>query len=221
VVSVIIGIIVTFGGSAMIQRCTEHKEATKVLSMVRDELEKNLDFVATKRRILIHEKAGAVAMKPYMHTPKSMPSDSLDKYLDILSRSKYFVLLTNSFEVLKSSQQIKNINDKELLRDLFTTYADMAHFQNNIASYNSLKDSGVDEYYSYLDSDTYDTLLREVDRVDELYIVFGDMVAGSPMLRKFIVSTASGGGDYLVPRADSLMAEMEYVIGLIDKDSKR
>jgi hypothetical protein len=219
-ISVIIGIIVTFGGSALIQRCSEHKETRHALSMVRDELSGNLDMIELQKKRLAHEKRGSMAMLPYLHDPHDMPADSLDKYLDILSRSHYFALPDNSFAMLKSSQQIEKIGNKEMLRDLFSIYANMEHFQSSIHSHNSLKDGGISDYYSGLDSDLYQAMYKEADEGNAPYMIFSDMVSRSVLLRNYIVSTANGSNDYLVPRTDSLIAQTEMVIDLINKEVK-
>ncbi len=220
-VSVVIGIVLTFGASALIRQCSDRKETKNVLTMVKHELSDNLAMIAAQKGYLAHEKSGATAMLPYIHDPERLPVDSLSKYLDVLSRSRYFVLPDNSFAVLKNSKQAQSLGNNELMRGLFATYADMTHFQSSIQTHNSLKDSGLFEYYSNLDSDLFRVIYEEIRERNDPHMIFPAMMRGSALLRNHIVATAGGSNDYLIPRADTLIAEIEAVIDMIEKEVGR
>jgi hypothetical protein len=220
-ISVVIGIVLTFGVTALIQKHSDRKDARHVLAMVRDELDGNRLLVEGQKKRLAHEQRGAAAMLPYLHDPAGMPADSLVKYLDILSRTRYFALPENSFQMFESSQQIKNIDDKEMLRDLFAVYENMTHFVSSIHTHSSLKDRGIVDYYDHLDSDLYRAMYEEADEGNAPYMIFKDMAANSTPIRNYLVSTANGANDYLIPRADSLIAEIGTVIGLMNKELKQ
>ncbi len=212
---VVIGILITFQGSALIQRNAERRDAAHVLSMVKDELEKNYDRVGLQKEILVHEYTGAAVMKPYMHNPEAMPADSLNKYIDIVTRSRTLDYLNNSFDVLKSSLQIQTVRDKELLRDLFRTYENIDRFHDGVVSYNTLKTKGIHEYFSSLDSNTYDIMFKEDER--QYFNIFSDIMKNS-IIRNYIIATANGNNMFLIPDADALVDEMAAVIGKIDNE---
>lgn len=143
-ISVVIGILVTFGGSALIQRCSERREVAHILSIVRDELQMNLARIEEQKERLLYEYAAAAALKPYIDAPESIPADTIDKYFNTLINTFYLQIATNSFEVLKNSSQIHYIPNKELIRDLFEIYEFMESGAAQVRSEYSDKDKSSD-----------------------------------------------------------------------------
>jgi hypothetical protein len=212
--TVIIGILVTFGGSSLIQKRAERRDTAYILSMVKDELQKNISQLEQCKERLIFEYEAAKAMKPYMNAPELMPRDSLNKYITAIVNTRHFSYMTNSFEVLKSSSQVQSVRNKDLLRDLFSIYEAMNTYRNSILSYIALQEKGIEQVISVMDSDKYDAVMTNGDPV----VIFADMMT-NPVVRNFIVSTANGNNRFLIPRADELAAEITRIIGLIDGEN--
>jgi hypothetical protein len=160
---------------------------------------------------------GAGAMKPFIHTPEAMPGDSLTKYLDVITDTWTANFLTNSFEMLKNSH-LQFGRDKRLLLDLFTVYEHTLHFANSVRTYNSLKERGLADYFSNMDSDLYDGLLTINPKVS--HAIFADMMESS-IMRNYVVSTANENYKNLIPDADRLAAGINAAIVMIDKEIKR
>jgi hypothetical protein len=215
--TVVIGILITFGGSALIKMGTDRHETGQVLTMVRDELQKNLALTAKQRERLLHEMQGAQAMKPYIHSPEAIPTDSLSKYLDVITDIWTANFLTNSFEMLKVSK-LQSMRNKELLRELFTIYENTQHFQNSVKAYNSLKERGLVDYFAQLDSDMFDALLS-IDP-GHRHAIFADMMQNS-IMRNYVVSAANENYKNLIPDADKLSGEITGAIEMIDKEIKK
>jgi hypothetical protein len=215
--TVVIGILITFGGSALIRMGANRHETGQVMTMVRDELQKNLALTTKQRERLIHEMQGAQAMKPYIHSPEAIAGDSLTRYLDVITDTWTANFLTNSFEMLKSSH-LQSIRDKELLRELFTTYENTQHFESSVRDYNSLKERGLVDYFANLDSDLFDALLTVDPRAR--HDIFADMMKSS-IMRNYVVSAADENYKNLIPDADRLANEIAGAIGMIDKEIKK
>jgi hypothetical protein len=215
--TVVIGILITFGGSALIRMGANRHETAQVMTMVKSELDKNLALTLRQRQSLVHEMQGAQAMKPYIHRPEAIAGDSLTKYLDVITNTETANFLTNSFEMLKSSH-LSSIRNKELLRELYNTYENTQHFEGTVRRYNSLKERGLVDYFANLDSDLFDALLR-VDPAAR-HAIFADMMRSS-IMRNYVVSAADENYKNLIPDADRLAAGINAAIDMIDKEIKR
>jgi hypothetical protein len=214
--TVVIGILITFGGSALIKVAGDRHEAGQVLTMVRDELGKNLARATEQRTRLVHEMEGARAMKPFIHSPGALPGDVLARYLDVITDTETAAYLTNSFEMLKGAH-LKAVRNRELIRNLFTVYENTGHFESSVRTYNSLKERGLTDYFANLDSDLFDALLT-LDP-GARHAVFADMMR-SPVMRNYVVSAADENYKNLIPDADRLTAEIESAMEMIDQEVK-
>jgi hypothetical protein len=214
--TVVIGILITFGGSELIKMANDRHEATQVLTMVRNELDKNLTRATGQRTRLVHEMEGARAMKPFIHKPEAVPDDVLARYLDVITDTETADYLTHSFEMLKGSP-LKALRNRELIRGLFTAYEKTSHFEARVLSYNSLKERGLADYFANFDSDLFDALLT-LDPAAR-HAVFADMM-GNPIMRNYVVSAANENYKNLIPDADRLIAEIENAIEAIDREVK-
>lgn len=208
---VVIGIFITFQGSAWIAQKSQRREAAYILSMVKDELVKNRHNVENQLELLEFEFAGAKAMKPHIHHPESIHPDSLNKYVSIITRVRNYGFVANSFEVLKNSSQFQTIKNKDLLRDLFSVYEELNNFSSGIDSYNAMKSDGMENYFSSLDSGAYDAMHDETDGV---FLIFSGIMDNAAM-RNYIVTTAYGNNvDYLIPYSRELI---EWITAIIDR----
>jgi hypothetical protein len=215
--TVVIGILITFGGSALIKMANDRHEAAEVLTMVKDELGKNLTRATAQRERLVHEMEGARAMKPFINSPEAIPDDVLARYLDVITDTETAAYLTNSFEMLKGAH-LKAVRNRELTRNLFTVYENTGHFESRIRAYNSLKERGLSDYFANLDSDMFDALLT-LDPAAR-HAVFADMMR-SPVMRNYVVSAADENYKNLIPDADRLTSEIESAIEMIDREVKK
>lgn len=212
---VILGILITFQGSALIEKRAQRREAAYILSMVKDELEKNRSNVKYQRELLEFEYAGAKAMKPYINRPGDIHADSIGKYVSVITGTKNYGFVANSFEVLKNSARFQTIGNKELLRDLFKIYEGLENFSNGINSYNSMKRTGMEDFFYSLDSDVYDAMHS---RTDGPSLIFSGIMSNAAM-RNYIVATAYGNNvDYLIPTAGELIEEITAIVGRIDDE---
>ncbi len=212
--TVVIGIVITFGGSALMQKCSERKEAAHILAMVRDELKENINLIGMNRGVLTRDSVATTALQSFIHESKHLPVDSLVKYMGqgLMSVERYD-FLTTSLEVLKSSSQIQAIRNKELLRDLFLAYADLNDLQLSIQSYYSIKEQCVGEFFSNMDGYSF---------TDEeaIYTMFADMMKNK-LIRNYVTIIASNYIMSILPAADRVEMKLQNVIGILDKEIAR
>jgi hypothetical protein len=210
--TVIIGILVTFGGSSLIQKRAGRRETATVLSMVKSELQGSLDRIEYLRERLAYEHTGAITLRPYIDNPEAMPLDSIEKYLNVIAGIRTFDPATNSLEVLENSSHIQNIRNMALVRDLFAIYGQMTDFDERLNRYNLPK-------LSILDSRNHmpHRVLEESYR--DHRVAFSELMK-FPAIRNFVVTTAGNDGDSdeLRAEADSLAVGIPRVIEAIDKE---
>ena len=212
--TVVIGIVITFGGSALIQKCSDRKETVHILSMVRDELQENVNLVGMNRSVLIRDSVAAAVLRPCIRNPKLLPVDSLHKYMDAVMIAERYSFLTTSLEVLKSSSQVQAIRNKELLRDLFLAYANMNDLQLSMEAFCSIKEQCISEFLSNMDSEIYESSRTDKDAP---YMMFADMMKHK-LMRNYVTMIAHSNVVMLAPVADSVTTEINRIIARLDKE---
>jgi hypothetical protein len=213
---VVIGILITFQGSALVTKNAQRREVANILGMVKYEIEKNRRNVELQKELLEFEYAGARALKPYIHDTEGAPADTLAKYVSIIVQVRNYGFSTNSFEVLKSSSNFQTVKNKELLRDLFSTYESLGSFFGDISSYNSLRSSRMQEQLKGTDSEVFDVFYSNAEDVAQM--IFSHTMK-DPAMRNYIISIANGNNvNYLIPNAETLIEEASSVIAEIDRE---
>ncbi|MDR1671381.1 MAG: hypothetical protein LBR57_02570 [Alistipes sp.] len=215
-VAVIIGIIITFGGSNLIQKNAEQRETAYILSMVKDELRENLASVENTQKYLYRVYNDAVALLPYIDDPWSVPIDTIRVHNGIINKRSSFDYLTDAFEVLKSSSQIQYVHDKDLVRILIKLYREFETFQNAVGNHNT---SGVQLTNTYQSNDMADAIIAASSKKDWRPIFAIAMRDNA--VRNYIVNIANGHYGYLKSNdCDQLIAGITKTIEMIDKEIK-
>lgn len=213
--TVVIGIALTFGGSELMRLRTQRKEASRILSMVKEELQEDLAEIEIQKDRLLDEQAGTTALRPYINTPELIPTDTLLGHIHVLERIRYLRAETDAFEVFKQSPQIPHVKNKELLRGIFSVYSAMKNCEEQVSIYYmSTKKEGRD-FLNTLDKETYLSFETETEA---LHHRFAEMV-GNSAVRNYIVSTAHEGDPYnLLEKFDVIIAMTKGVIATIDRE---
>lgn len=205
--TVIIGILITFGGGSLIQRRAEKKQTNHLLSLVRDELRLNLEETRSVMDTLRKEMKAAQVFNAYMDIPDRLPADTLTKHQKFFTHTVYLNLSDNAFEVLKNSSQIRSTRNKDLLLDIFTIYDRLYMLSNGVNEYSELKNNRINLFISSLDTDQLETGQ-----------LFGKMIK-LKQIRNFIITTYRGIGiGYLFDQAAPLVIDVEKVIEKINKE---
>ncbi len=206
--TVVVGIIITFGGSSLIQRNAQKREARHLLEMVKMELEHNTRQARGQKEWFEYEKSGAKAFRPYIDNPSAIPADTLERYVDIQS-SKVFPGSTNAFEILRSSDAIRSIKDKSFLLNLFQVYDMMMALGTNARTYTDTKIATWHKYYDSVERDMVETVFEPRDLVR----LFAHVTA-SPYIARYVVETAN------INWIDNLIDEFETLEFELDEMAK-
>lgn len=121
--AVVLGIIITFIGSDMIQEHNKKKEVTQALQLVKSELLINKEIIEDMKELEIFNKQGARYLLQYKDRINETSSDSLNYYNYFLFQSRDFLPLTDAMEMLSASSLMQNIESKELVVQIIQAYA--------------------------------------------------------------------------------------------------
>lgn len=214
--TVIIGIVVTFGGSALIQKSGVRKETRQILEMVREELQQNRENVQTIKTWLTHEYDGTKALRPYVDDPLAAPVDSLFKYGHVISDNRPLYVNSNALEVLKGSLQVEE-NDKAFLRDIFTVYDNASRVSTTLNAYIEDKRIATSNYFNDLDREMIPIVYESKTREDAI-AQFVDLMK-NPRIVQYTIRTANGGWVLsLLRQADELSEQLDATIERIDEE---
>jgi hypothetical protein len=216
--TVVIGIVITFGGSALIQRAADRKEAKHLLGMVRDELNINIGRIQSYRDYFERDIAGFQALRPYLvgDDPGAIPVDTLEKYRRTIVASSAYGAITNAFETLKSSPVIGSVGNNELMSELFSTYNVMDYAESLTGAFTERKREGIIKVNDTLDPRTMDVFFTP-EGFRKVFVHIATSEAGSQM-RNYIISVANGNNNYQVDIADQFIAQIKEVIQNIEKE---
>lgn len=73
----------------------------------------------------------------------SVPSDTIKKYWEFFSTTDALNVNTDALEVLKGSQLMQHISDKQMLQDLLQIYGQLDQMKTDVVSYYQLKNHAI------------------------------------------------------------------------------
>lgn len=136
---VIVGILVTFVGSDLIGRWSRQQQVRRVMHLVVAELEQNRELLLQVCDGLRYDRQGMLMLHRYAMDVEAVPLDSLERYRNMLSRLYTFRPQQDAQEVLKSSELIAAVRDKELLVELLGCYNRLNDFRDGVMLYGNFK----------------------------------------------------------------------------------
>lgn len=136
---VIIGIVVTFAGSDLISRWSRQRQVKTVMQLVVSELERNREQLYEVCASLYYDQQGMLMLQEYDLDVEAVPLDSLDHYRYLLSRLHTYRPQQDALEVLKSSDVISAVGDKQLLVDILGCYNRLNDFRDQVILYSDRK----------------------------------------------------------------------------------
>lgn len=123
--SVVLGIVLTFGGEALIRHRQEQNDLRACLQLVASELRENGDLLHLCDSLLDDQLMAASFLITYEDDLAKAPSDSLDYISNIPLMMWEISIYTDAFELLKSSDVLTKLEDKQLALDIFKIYGDL------------------------------------------------------------------------------------------------
>ena len=112
--AVVLGIIITFIGSDMIQEHNKKKEVTQALHLVKSELLINKEIIEDMKELEIFNKQGARYLLQYKDRINETSSDSLNYYNYFLFQSRDFLPLTDAMEMLSARRRSAGIRKRSV-----------------------------------------------------------------------------------------------------------
>lgn len=128
---VIIGIVVTFAGSGLISRWASQRQVRTVMQLVVSELEQNREMLRDVYSNLDYDRRGMLMFMEYDEL-EDIPADSLAHYSLLLSYLPSYRPQQEALEVLKSSDIVSAVGDKQFLADIFGCYNRLNDFRENV-----------------------------------------------------------------------------------------
>lgn len=122
ILSVVLGIFITFGIQGMIDRRHEKKEVSSALELVLEELNSNKNDLQEVIGLVGMELDAANFMLDNAGGFDSCAADSLSYWNSVLGTGYFFTVTDDALELLKSSSLFQKINDKNLALSIIKAY---------------------------------------------------------------------------------------------------
>ena len=147
--SVILGIVITFSVQGMIDRAAARKDVRSALELVRTELLSNKDDIVVANGFLKQEKASAQYFLTSLDTLNRCPVDSIAFHSGVIFSDFSITTCQDALELLKMSSLFQKIGDNQLSMKIIRAYDScemIADFLNRrLANRNARFGSSVNE----------------------------------------------------------------------------
>ncbi|MEQ3233352.1 MULTISPECIES: hypothetical protein [Bacteroides] len=137
--AVVLGIIITFWSSDWIEERKQQNEVKKALSLVKNEMMINREYIEEMMKQEIFEKQGTQYLLQYMDCIEKASPDSLEKYDNFALLSRDYIYINDAMEMLKSSALLQSIDNKEIATQLIKTYTAIERAYKTATSYENNK----------------------------------------------------------------------------------
>lgn len=136
---VIIGVLVTLSITNWINNSGRQREISGILTQIKEELQQNLKTLEWDKSRWEGEQRMFLILQHYKNEPDKIPVDTFTKY-DYSAGAVYHpAFVDDSYELLKSSQYIQYIKDKELLRKISGSYRELRSLSSQLSNYSAQK----------------------------------------------------------------------------------
>ena len=129
---VILGIALTFGGSALWQRHEEKKKTKEVLILVRNELKVNKEWFQNQEKHINEDISVYKKMIEFKGNWKNVPIDSINVFLNCITNLYFSPVTSSAWQIFRNSEMIQKIDDKELVIRLTECYFWIDKIQQHI-----------------------------------------------------------------------------------------
>lgn len=144
-ISVVLGIVITFGGEAWISSINEKNNVKEVLMLVCDELNNNIKIMDDVNEALELENRAAVYLMQYYDNFEACDKDSMRLYCNAPLSTLPTKPSQDALELLKTSALLPKVKDKTLMLNIIKAYKALQSETDNIDYYYDKKQKLVDE----------------------------------------------------------------------------
>lgn len=147
--SVVLGIIITFSVQGVIDRAHVRREVRSALELVRAELAANIEDIDTMSDYLRQERKSAEYFLDNRAKLASCPADSISFHSGVIFAEASITLSHDALELLKMSSLFQKIGDNDtsmkIIRAYDTCSSIAANLNRHIEARNALFDSSINE----------------------------------------------------------------------------
>lgn len=206
---VVIGIVVTFAGSGLIERWSRQRQLKMTMQLIVDELTTNRNALSEVCGQLEYDRRGMLMFTAYDRL-EDIPADSLSHYGLILSILPSYRPQQEALEVLRSSDMISTVGDKKFLAEIFGCYNRLTDFRENVGKYAGRKQDAQ----NHLFMNSPDFSLDPMGSLGSWKTIMAD-----PMCAAFIGTSAYffGGSEYFrrtLQEVDAVVAAIREKYGV-------
>ena len=178
---VVIGILITFQGTAWVAKRSERNQMREILESVKKEMELNTLRMDQALQIGQNELAGMDFFRRYINDINKAPADSLNSYISLLRSNRRYEVTSDALEVLKTSSNAVNVMDKGLLQGIFSAYNTVGVIFQNINYYYIEKTEVIKTFHAATDIDITGDPRKQPYKFVGSYF-------GSPASRNFLLN---------------------------------
>ena len=138
-VSVVLGIVITFSVQGMIDRAQGRKDVRSGLELVRTELTANLEDIRTMCSYLEDERASARYLLSNRMRLERCPADSVDYCSGVLFADASITLSRDALDLLTMSSLFRQIGDNQLSMNIIRAYDTCLSTASNLNQHIALR----------------------------------------------------------------------------------
>lgn len=139
--AIIIGVVITFIGSDLINAHYKQKEVASVMHLIQNEMQRNREKVIQAGEKILREERIIKKLAAYDFDHTGIPVDTLAAYKSAINAIIPLNYSNTSLEVLKSSALMQHVVDKEFLLKLIMTYENIQRLSERVDGFYSKGDS--------------------------------------------------------------------------------
>lgn len=148
---VIIGVLITLLITNILSDRAKQAEVKRALTLVKIELEENLHQIEWAQQKWETEQRIYGFIRQNMDHIENIAVDTLWKYRKVIGDKHSLAIVTDSYEVLKSSLLMQYIKDKDFLSELSKTYGIIGLISRKLNNYSNIKGNGIDHMINSID----------------------------------------------------------------------
>lgn len=148
---VIIGVLITLLITNILSDRARQAEVERALMLVKIELEENLRKIEWAQQKWETEQRMYSLIRQNIDHIEKIPVDTLLQYQKVIGDKHSLSVVTDSYEVLKSSLLMQYIKDKDFLSELSKTYGIIGLVGDKLNNYSNIKGSGINHMMNSID----------------------------------------------------------------------
>ena len=139
--SVILGIIITFAIQGKVDRAADRGNVRAALELVRTELQTNMEDIGIMVDHLVQEGASAKYILDHRFDLGACPKDSLDYHVGVIFAGVSITTCQDALELLKMSSLFQKIGDNPLSMKIIRAYDSCTYIAADLNRHISVRDA--------------------------------------------------------------------------------